>query len=121
MERNQAQRAAAETMNACTDAAGAFERAAKSVGRSAEMVTKDINGIRIIGESLVDRADYSAHFTQVMMVALVVQVYQGQALKNIICPYMCSEVYFAVALAPPTPDSLDSTFIWWYRTPRRTV
>ena len=39
-------------------------------------MTKDVNGIRIIRESLVDRADYSAHFTQVVMVALVVQVYQ---------------------------------------------
>ena len=37
VERNQAQRVAAETMNAYTDTAGAFERAAESVGRSAEM------------------------------------------------------------------------------------
>jgi hypothetical protein len=84
VERDQAQMVeATETMNACTDAAWALERAAKSVRRNIEIVTKDMKGIRIIGGPFVDRTDYPVRFMQVIMMALVVEVYQGvQVLKK---------------------------------------
>ncbi|KAF2812187.1 uncharacterized protein BDZ99DRAFT_558025 [Mytilinidion resinicola] len=74
----------AENMSRTAKNTSAVADSAKRIAKNSDAVTKRINGVQIISNSLVDRVDYHMKFTQAAIVGLAIEVHQGlEALKKI--------------------------------------